>query len=188
MAYHLYDAKGNRIRHHDLEDKTPWCIKGAAYEEVFVQRFGSQLNLTINPGKKEDPCVPDLLNTKTGNLADLKVQNTPFFQAKKRFGIDPQYTVVFNYKDKCRYERLYPDIEVYFWIDWVAVRFTSDKDRGEITVEPMAGVWFITFKDLLKILEKAPLHSYYRREHDTQGNARSSYVISLEEPCFLKVV
>ena len=100
MPYQLFDKDGKQVTHHDLQDKGVWCRTGASKEEVFVDLYGQQLDLIINPAKENNPYVPDLKNTKTGRLADLKTQNTPFFQAKSRFDYDPQYVVVFNKKDK----------------------------------------------------------------------------------------
>lgn len=184
--YTLYDINGDVITQHDLQDKGPWCSHGASTERVFVERFGQQLGLMINPEKVKNRYAPDLWNTKTLKRGDLKVQNTPFFQAKPRFGIDPQHAAVFNHKDRVRYKEKYPDIEIYFWVDWVAVRFTSGKQA--VGVNPLSGVWFIPFAELDAILEKAPLHRYQQRVDDTKGNAKSSYIINLKHPRFNKVV
>lgn len=186
MSYKLYDVNGTEIIFHDLQDKGPWCQIGASHEEVFIERYGKQLNLTINPEKKEDAFAPDLLNTRNGKLGDLKMQNTPFFQARIRFGLDPQFTVVFNDKDRERYRQYYPDIDIYFWVEWIVVCFVSKGQ--EIVVKPMSGVWYIPFPKLNNILETAPLHYYRQRINDTRGNAKSSYVISLKSPGFHKLI
>jgi hypothetical protein len=184
--YELYGRDGKRIAHHDLQDKSPWCSHGASKELVFVKGFGSQLGLILNPEKVRNKYAPDLWNTRTLKRGDLKVQNTPFFQAMTRFGINPQHAVVFNHKDRVRYQEKYPDIEVYFWVDWVALRFVSG--GRSISVEPMSGVWFIPFPKLDAILQGAPLHGYLQRVDDDKGNAKSSYVVDITRPDFKRVV
>jgi hypothetical protein len=184
MTYKLFDINDQEVNQHDLQDKGVWCESGASKEEVFVDKFGKSLNLIINPEKKNNPYVPDLLNTKNNLLADLKTQNTPFFQAKSRFGYNPQYTVVFNGKDRERYKKKYPEIEIYFAIDWQVIKFQG---KTTIEVEPMMGIWRISFKELDIILEKAPFHSYQQRISDNLGNAKGSFVISLLNPALKKV-
>ena len=185
MPYQLYDQHNQIIQHHDLQDKGVWCRSGASKEEVFVDLYGKQLDLIINPDKITNPYVPDLKNTQTGQLADLKTQNTPFFQAQSRFDYDPQYTVVFNKKDKDRYRQKYPILAIYFAIDWQAIRFEG---RQRISVSPMVGVWKIPFLELDVLLEQAPFHEYQQRTNDTKGNAKGSYVLDIRNPSFLKCV
>ena len=186
MAYFTYDIHGNTISNHDLQDKGVWCETGASKEETFVKKYGDELGLIINPEKTENPYAPDLLNTQNGLLADLKTQNTPFFQAESRFGYDPQFTVVFNGKDRDRYNELYPDIEIYFAVDWQAVKFVSN--GKSIEVEPMVGVWKISFTELEEILKTAPFHSYQQRYDDQRGNAKGSYVLDLQNENFIRVI
>lgn len=185
MAYKLYDLNGNEVNQHDLQDKGTWCKEGASKEEVFVELFGNKLGLIINPEKETNPYAPDLLNTSNGVLADLKTQNTPFFQAKPRFNLDPQFTVVFNGKDRERYKANYSSIEIYFAVDWQIVRFESYQI---IKVDPMVGVWFIKFPELERLLEKAPLHSYQQRQFDQKGNAKGSYILSLLSEGFTQIL
>ena len=184
MAYKLIGVDGNEIDQGDLQNKGLWCKIGATKEETFVEKFGRSLQLAINPEKETNPYAPDLIKLETGNLADLKTQNTPFFQARSRFGLDPQYTVVFNSKDFDRYQKLYPNIEIYFAVDWQAVKFIG---RTSISVEPMNGVWHIEFLKLSSLIEKAPFHSYKQRTNDRLGNAKGSYVLDISDPAFSKV-
>lgn len=114
------------------------------------------------------------------------MQNTPFFQADIRYGIDPQFAVVFNLKDKVRYEKKYPEIDIYYWVEWLAIDFVSGSQK--IKIKPMTGVWAIPFGKLNKILKNAPMHYYQQRKYDTKGNAKSSYVISLNNDDFKKVI
>ncbi|MBK8808732.1 MAG: hypothetical protein IPO21_19680 [Bacteroidales bacterium] len=185
MAYKLFDISGNDVTHHDLQDKGVWCIDGASKEEAYVQLYGTQLNLVINPEKDTNPYAPDLLNTRNGKLGDLKTQNTPFFQSVSRFGLNSQHTVVFNGKDSERYKSLYPEIEIYFAVDWQVISFESDKSK--ISVNPMVGVWFIPFAELYKVLKTAPFHTYQQRVGDNKGNAKGSFVLDLTNPAFKKV-
>ncbi len=184
MAYKLIDVDGNEVSHHDLQEKGVWCKAGASKEDVFVEQYGEALSLIINPQKAYDPYAPDLLNTSNQLLADLKTQNTPFFQARSRFGYDPQYTVVFNGKDKQRYQEKYPSIEIYFAVDWQAVKFVG---RTSIEVQPMVGIWYIPFSVLVEKLAQAPFHSYQQRKSDQQGNAKGSYVLNVLDPEFKQV-
>ncbi|MEM9142912.1 MAG: hypothetical protein AAGA86_07990, partial [Bacteroidota bacterium] len=176
MSYKLFDKDGKAITRHDLQDKGVWCRDGASKERVFVEKYGHDLHLGLNPEKDPDPYVPDLLNTANGKLADLKTQNTPFFQARPRFGMDPQYTAVFNGKDRIRYKEKYPKIETYFAVDWQAITFQG---RYTVRVRPMTGIWFIPFEQLDKILETSPYHTYRQRRNDNKGNAKGSYVLNL---------
>ena len=186
MTYSLYDKDNNEVVFGDLQDKGPWCERGASYEEVFVQKYGERLDLIINPEKERNKYAPDLLSVGSGRLGDLKTQNTPFFQAQIRYSLDPQYAVVFNHKDRERYKQYYPAIDIFFWVDWVAVRFLSG--GKEISVSPMSGVWFIPFEKLDVLLETAPLHFYQQRRDDRQGNAKSSFVINLRRGEFQQVL
>jgi hypothetical protein len=183
--YKLLDVDGNEINHHNLQDKTKWCKDGERVEQSFVRIHGEQLNIIINPEKTTNKYAPDLLNSKSGCLGDLKTQNTPFFRASSLFGIDPTYAVVFNLKDRNRYRELYPSIDIYYWIDWIAVKFQIG---NKVTaVEPLYGVWRVNFKEFDKYLDGAPLHDYMQRRNDTQGNAKSSYVIDIRNEIFEKI-
>ncbi|MFS3036987.1 hypothetical protein AAH043_03085 [Bacteroides nordii] len=185
--YKTFYADGNLVSNHDLQDKGFWCQTGASKEETFVDMYGDKLGLIINPDKKKDPYAPDLFNIQKNVLADLKTQNTPFFQAEKRFKYPPQYTVVFNVKDYTRYKKLYPNIEIYFAVDWQIVKFESTDTC--IEVEPMIGVWKIDFPTLEKKLKNAPIHCYSQRKNDTKGNALKSYVLNmLNDRDFIRVV
>lgn len=183
--YKLYGIEGNEILQHDLQDKGRWCESGATEEQLFVKKYGSELNLIINPEKATNEYALDLLNISNNLLGDLKTQNTPFFQAKSRFGYDPQYTVVFNGKDRERYSGLNMDIEIYFAVDWQVVKYQGEKT---IEVDPMVGVWRISFKTLDELLRKAPYHTYQQRVDDEKGNAKGSYILNLLDKEFIKVV
>ena len=94
----LYDKNNNIITYHDLQDKGAWCQHGCTKEESFVNKFGVNFGVLINPEKENNKYAPDLFDWRDYKLADLKTQNTPFFTAS-RYGLDPQHTVTFNVKD-----------------------------------------------------------------------------------------
>jgi hypothetical protein len=185
MAYKLIDKNGFTVTHQDLQDKGPWCGKGASFEDVFIQNYGPQLGLAINPEKKTNKYAADLFNTKSKNVGDLKTQNTPFFKASSLHSINPQYAVTFNGKDYTRYLEYYPTIEVYFWVDWLITKFEGAET---IEVKPMEGVWKINFADIKKLVGTAPMHNYRQRVFDNRGNAKESYVFDLGNPLFEKVI
>jgi len=183
--YRLFDRDRNEITYRDLQNKGAWCRKGFSKEEVFVALYGPQLNIVLNPAKTKDPYAVDLLDKGTSKLADLKTQNTPFFQARSRYDIDPQCAVVFNIKDEERYENLYPDIDILFWVDWQVVHFEMNNEK--IDIKPMIGVWKIGFQQLRKLCAASPIHRYQQRINDLRGNAKRSYVLNLFDKAFEKV-
>lgn len=158
---------------HDTEDKGWWCQHGVRLELAFVDICQSRLGLAaaINPAKESDPYAPDLV--VDGRLADLKVQNTPFF-VSDRYGMDPRRSVTFNRKDYERYKSLYPGIDIYFWVDWMQ----TESKFGR--VDYLAGIYRLPFAGIARLVERgAPEHGYIHRRDDTQGNAKSSFLLNL---------
>ena len=186
MSYKLFDIDNKELHYHDLQDKSRWCKDGEQIEEAFVRQFGEKLGLVINPEKKTNPYAPDLLNIKNGKLGDLKLQSTPFFKANSLYKIDPTYAIVFNLKDKLRYEKNYPEIEIYYWVNWVAVRFQMG--NSDISVKPLHGVWQVDFSSFNKYLNESSLHEYQQRVNDQKGNARSSFVCDIRNEIFNQIV
>jgi hypothetical protein len=180
MGFDLYDKNGNIITQHNLQDKGSWCIHGLSKEESFIEKFGQHFGVLKNPAKLVDKFAPDLFDWRDNRLADLKTQNTPFFTSG-RYNVDPQLAVTFNLKDVKRYRSLYPEIDIYFWLDWIAVRW------GDIEVQPMEAVYFIPFHILLNVVQTAPIHSYLQRKTDTMGNAKDSYVLDLNDCRFTRI-
>lgn len=176
--YKLFDITNNELQQGDLQDKSWWCEDGRDKEFAFVDRYGDRLGLQIHPDKATDPYGPDMLHV-SGRPADLKTQNTPFFLARTKFNLDPRLAVTFNVKDAIRYTDNYPDILVYFAVDWVAVKMVI----GDITrtVEPLSGVWAARFSHLEELFEAAPTHKYQQRIGDDAGNAQDSIVFSLAD-------
>lgn len=184
MSYSQYDRFGRIVTPQDLQNKTLWCKKGEQIEQVFVRNYGKELGVSINPEKENNPYAPDLI-TNSGKLADLKAQNTPFFKVKKLYGIDPSYAVVFNRKDFERYEELYPEIEIFFWVEWHSVKFVMGEFVQE--VEYVNGIWSIPFQQLRLVIEKSPEHFYHQRVSDNVGNAKSSFVLDLKNQLFKRL-
>lgn len=166
---------------HDTEDKGWWVIEWAKKEQDFVKKVCPQLGLSahMNPAKDKDPYAHDIF--VEGSISDLKCQQTPFFTAGTRYGIDPQFAVTFNHKDLVRYSSLYPNIVLYYWVNWITLQWQ------QLRVYPMAGVWRAELPVLAKLAESAPLHTYQRRVGDAAGNAKSSYVIDLRSLECLRV-
>jgi len=148
---------------HDTEDKHWWVIEWIKQEQQFVAQVCPALGLvaTINPAKQHDRYAPDMV--VDGQVADLKCQQTPFFKARVLYNLDPQYVVTFNRKDYLRYQRLYPRITIYFWLDWQVREMLIG--RAAFAVAPLAGVWRAPFAQLAALIEQriAPLHAYQRR-------------------------
>lgn len=185
MAYRQFNKDGVEITPQDLQNKSLWCKDGEKIEEVFVNKYGKQLDLVINPAKVNNPYAPDLLKSNEF-IGDLKTQNTPFFKANDLYGIDPTYAVVFNRKDAERYWRQYKEIIIYFWVEWHSVRFEMGSTIKE--VEFLNGVWSIPFVELVELLKVAPEHMYQQRVNDTKGNAKGSFVLDIRNPKFTKVI
>jgi hypothetical protein len=188
----MYDINGDVITHGDLQNKGAWCTHGERKENVFVRNYGERLGLIINPEKKTNKYAPDLANVIGGGLADLKTQNTPFFTARK-YNYDPQYTVTFNRNDADRYREEEPDLDIYFWVDWIAVRYFKESTNPKygdthVSVEPMHGVWKVSFQNLDAIIQNSPLHPYQQRVNDNQRNAKDSYLINLNDPRIQRVI
>lgn len=181
MAITLYNSEGGIVTYHDLQDKRRWCKDGESLEQSFVRRY-PHLGYIINPEKANDPFVPDLLNTETNIITDLKSQHSPFFKSKVLYDIEPTYAVVFNLKDKERYERHYPSIDILYFIEWIPIR--ADIYGKVYSVQPHSGIYRTSFKNLLSLLVKSPIHSYQQRVSDTQGNAKDSYVLDIRNEIF----
>jgi hypothetical protein len=166
---------------HSTEDKRWWVDTWRREEDAFVEHVCPMLGLqgTINPEKDTNPYAPDLV--VEGRLADLKCQRTPFFKASSLFGIDLQFAVTFNRKDFVRYTTQYPDLVIYFWVDWHQLSMVIG--GASYAVEPMSGIWRVKFEALAQAINEraVQLHEYQRRRNDNSGNARDSYVFDLRK-------
>ena len=171
---------------HDTEDKKWWVDFGERKEKEFIENICPKIGLTakLNPQKKVDPTAPDLF--VGGKIAELKYQGTPFFTASRyskdnggRF--DPRYTATFNWNDFRRYKNQYPDIDIYFWVNWEILEYKSK--GGIIKIKLLKGIWLTPFQIILEGIKnkRYPLHHYLRRKNDTKGNAKSSYLLELRD-------
>lgn len=102
-----------------------------------------ELGIRLNPAKLLDLTAPDLL--VDGRIADLKTQNTPFFTAS-RYGLDPRFTITFNRKDYERYISLYPDIAIFYWIDWTQTTWR------DMSVGYLVGVYKLPFAKVCSLI------------------------------------
>lgn len=174
MKISVTGSRNLAVPHH-TEDKNWWYLHGEKLEESFVSLCQVNLNLDakINPEKANDKTVPDLV--VEGKLADLKTQNTPFFTSQ-RYGLDPRFTVTFNRKDYERYKQQYPDIQIYFWIDWKQ----TESKWG--VVDYYGGFFRLAFRDVAKIIESgAPEHHYIHRKFPGDRNAKSSFLLDIRK-------
>lgn len=157
---------------HDTEDKAWWLTFGETLEVEFVKKCRETgLSVSLNPEKRTDKTAPDLVFN--GKRADLKTQQTPFFSAAN-YGIDPRYCVTFNRKDHERYSTRFPDIVLFFWVEWKQLVYR------EYSIDHLAGVFLVELPRVSEMIaDGAPEHFYLRRRGDRQGNARSSFLLDL---------
>jgi hypothetical protein len=159
---------------HNTEDKSWWLQHGLELEYQFVELCRNKLKVRaeINPAKSDSPTAPDLL--VDGNIADLKVQNTPFFSATK-YSMDPRFTVTFNRKDFERYSALYPEIVVYFWVNWKQLAWKNFR------VQKLNAICKAEFSLITEQVASgnAIEHIYMHRRGDTKGNAKSSFLLDI---------
>jgi hypothetical protein len=184
--YQLFAPTGEEINHNNLQEKGFWCEHGLEKEHVFVNKVGSRFGVEMNKDKDDSPYVPDLFQTHNQKIADLKTQNTPFFQSKQKYGISSQYAVTFNVKDYKRYSSLYPDIAIYFAVEWTVTKFVGYGRSQE--VKPMRGVWWTDLTRIKEMVKTSPRHSYQQRVGDKKGNAKDSFIFDLRNEGFTKLL
>lgn len=180
MTYQLFDSNGREVTHADLQNRAAWYRHGVRREDVFVEKYGSALGVRINPAKKNDPTVPDLVHQN--HLADLKCQNTPFFHAG-RLGIDPTYAVTFNLKDAFIYGhwgRNHADMVIFYWVEWAAVRMVSNEKS--YSARPLSGVWKVEFSTLERLRSSSPIHWYNQRNRQPESHAEMKKNLAAFEP------
>lgn len=159
---------------HNPEDKVWWLQHGLELEYQFVKICQEELHIKaeINPAKSDSPTAPDLL--VDGKIADLKVQNTPFFSATK-YSMNPKYTVTFNRKDFEQYSSLYPEIVIYFWVNWTQLAWKDYR------VQKLNAIYKADFSQIADQIKSgtAKEHWYIHRRGDTRGNAQSSFLLDI---------
>ncbi len=159
------------------EDKDAWVDLGYEEEVKFVNQVAPWIGLEarMHPKKEESDYAIDLL--VDGHDTDLKKQETPFFTAEKKFGMDPQYTVTFNVNDYERYLDWYDgNLDILFWVRWKQFEGYGAK------VSPMAGVWRCPFERIEAWVEndETTVHDYLNRSEGGR-NAPSSFPLSLRK-------
>lgn len=166
----------------NTEDRAKWYSWGESKEYEFVSEIGPSLDiqLIINPEKASDSSVIDLWDITNDRPADLKVQETPFFNSDiyiyKGNKYNPQYTVTFNKKDYEKYKNAYPDCDIYFWVNWKQLSYKNK------SVNHINGVWRASIRKMIEYIETGivSLHKYKYRENDDY-NAQDSYLFLLTD-------
>jgi hypothetical protein len=141
------------------EDKLKWCRAGEQAEQSFLDRGDHGLSVRLNPEKETSPFPHDFLLELP---CDLKTITTPFRMAQEFFGIDPKYAVSINEKDLRRYSAKCPLMMLIL----------------DISHELYRGIHLAMLDDLVYFANEgiAKRHEYWKRIHDTQGNAKASYI------------
>ena len=124
MTRHLKPPTNN-------ENKSAWIDLGSRYEKEFVKLLNHHgVKAEINPQKKTNPYLPDLL--VEGRIAELKTRRTPFFKTEQ-YGISPDTATTINEKDIQRYILTNPGMVVFFWVYWPA------QERYKVKVKECCG-------------------------------------------------
>ena len=173
----------------NTEDRSKWYLWGENFEDDFLRNIVPQIGRDIrkNPEKRIHPWAIDLIDYTLNKPADLKKQDTPFFTvAKYNYKgkkCDPTYSVTFNKKDYEKYQREYPNCDIYFWVHWKQLKYQ------DITVKEIYGVWRADFQAMSNciIQNQIPLHSYMHRKNDDH-NARDSYVFDIRDSSIMQKV
>lgn len=181
------------LRVHNPQDKARYCREGEIREERFIRMMNLHSHLTVyaNPEKaatSNGKYAADLWVPGYG-YCDLKTQETPFFTSQKKSGIPPDKAVTFNSKDVDRYSRIYENIGIFFWVNWL----NNEHDRYG-TCRYRWGVYFIRLHDIYEIINSkvSSNHAYLGRKETTsdhalaargmnrEGNALDSWLLSVE--------
>lgn len=183
----MSSAWRNKAIKEDTEDKNKWLKIGVELENTFVSFMAlySHLDVRINPSKEKDPTAPDLYVPGYG-LCDLKAQQTPFFTAD-RYGIPAQHAFTINAKDIIRYNKLYPKLGIFIWLNWENNRASGNRFKE---TPYKWGVYFTTIEELTGFIDSgaAKEHAYQRRASNSDSflgkkgmtankNASSSYIM-----------
>jgi signal peptidase I len=175
----------------DWEDKPLSCREGEKKEETFIRLYGEQLGLIINPEKKNNKYLPDLLDINKKIRADLKAINTPIFTVKSTHNIYPIDAAPFDVKDYKNYHINYPEIDVYFWLDWGDMTYISEDKFGnerKIEVKPVSKLFVISFEELYKYCSRMDEHTYEKRVGDKKGNAQDAFYVDTNNPIFKRLI
>jgi hypothetical protein len=177
---------------HDPQDKGYYCKQGVLREKKFIAMMNqhSQIKVRENPEKKSTPkgkYAADLWVPEYG-YCDLKSQETPFFKSMGKSGIPPENAVTFNSKDLGRYRRVYENIGIFFWVNWI-------KNESKYGKCPYRwGIYFIRLREILEIIDSsgASSHAYLNRKEEhgdeymaslgmnSDGNALESWLLNVD--------
>ena len=160
----------------NTEDRGEWYEKGEKIERQFIDKYGDELSLIINPSKDKCKMAPDLYNLEKSEAGDLKYLGQPFYKAMDKFEIPPEYCWTLNVGDIVNYAVTRSDrFEIYIWQN-----FAQSKRYG-VEIEPVERVWHCDLHLLKGIIGRSKIHEYIRRTNDTNGNAYASHTIDLRE-------
>ena len=163
----------DKVSMHNTEDKNWWIEWGVEKESQFLQRCTEE-GLLVGIQKSSGPAYyPEFIYQ--GQYLDLKTVQTPFFLAKKRYGIDPNFAVTLNTQDVVDCIHKYPKCQIVFDVDWEA-----DTQFG-VQVQACKEIRFLSYDTMQELVKEAPIHKYQNRVDDVQGNAKGSYVLDLQD-------
>ena len=156
----------------NLNDKPFWIVEGTKSEKLFVEKYGKVLGVDINPAKRDNPYVIDMV-TDTGMLADLKTQSTPFKSSDRKWGIPPDMCFTFDEYSALRYHFYHASaIWIYLWVRHVK------PER----------VYRVFMHDLrIYMLTRAKIHIQDARK-DLPSQNRAVYVLDLRDHIFKQVI
>lgn len=183
IAYGIFEEIADRNKAiYNTEDKKKWYKHGSEKELQFIENMVPLLDvdLVINPQKEINPTVIDFWDNSNNRPADLKVQNTPFFNADKYNykgkPYNPTFTVTFNVKDFENYNLNYPNCDIYFWVHWEQLNYKNK------SVQKINGIWRANFFKMKEYIEKGLVqsHVYRYRIYDNE-NAKGSYLFLLSD-------
>lgn len=160
----------------DNQDKLSWCEYGDSKEIEFIEMYGKELGLIINPSKElliNGKYLPDLYDLNLCLACDLKTIREPFFKAYQLYKMNPSTTITLNVKDLERYNDKYAHIYIIFWVEW------NNQTRFDTSVTELNGIWIASVSRLTSIVRNRPVHYYTNRGEDS--NAKNSYLIDISD-------
>ena len=158
---------------HDTEDKDWWIKWGSIKEEQFLQHC---LEDGLLPGIAKSsgpPHYPEF--TYQGQYLDLKTVQTPFFMAKKKYNINSNSAVTLNTQDVLDCTHKYPECQIVFDVDW------QEDTKFGVEIKARKELRFLSYKRMQELIIDAPIHYYQKRMNDSNGNAKGSYVLDLQD-------
>jgi hypothetical protein len=157
----------------NTEDKKSWIDWGVKKESDFL-RVCQKYDILSGIEKSSGPVYfPEFVYQD--RYLDLKTVHTPFFLAQRKYNIDPNFAVTLNKQDVTDCNIKYPKCQIVFWVNWKATT------NFGVSVEKKQGIWFLSYEQMIDLVEDAPLHAYQNRIDDTKGNAKDSYVLDLRK-------